>query len=111
MRRKWLVRMLALLAATSLAVPLPAKPISKNINLSQPARLGTTQLTAGDYHLLIDGTKVTVQRGRQLVAEVNGRWEQRENRSPYSSVLIGPNGDLQEVRFAGDKRVLVLSGQ
>ncbi len=108
MRVKSLVRFLALLAVVALAVPAMAKPISKYMDIPAPAKLGSTQLSAGHYRLLIDGTKVTVQRGSQVVAEVEGRWEQRE-KSPYNSVLLGPSGEVKEVRFSGENRVLVLA--
>lgn len=109
MRFKPLVRFAALLAAVALAIPAMAKPVSKHLTLSAPAKFGSTQLTAGDYHLLIDGTKVTVQRGRQIVAELEGRWEQREKKASANSVLLGAGGEVKEIRFAGDTRALVLS--
>ncbi len=109
MSTKSLLRFVALLAVVALAIPAMAKPISKNINISQPARLGASQLSAGEYRLLIEGTKVTIQKGRDVVAEVTGRWEQRDAKARSNSVLLGPDGQLQEVRFAGESRVLVLS--
>jgi hypothetical protein len=109
MTNKNLVRFIALLAVVALALPVMAKPISKNISIVQPAKLGTSQLTAGEYQLLIDGTRVTVQKGKNVVAEVTGRWEERDAKSRYSSVLLGADGQVQEVRFAGENRVLVLS--
>jgi hypothetical protein len=109
MTNKNLVRFIALLAVVALALPVMAKPISKNISIAQPAKLGTSQLTAGEYHLLIDGTRVTVQKGKNVVAEVTGRWEDRDAKARYNSVLLGADGQVQEVRFAGENRVLVLS--
>ena len=106
-----LVRLLALLAVVALAIPAAAKPVSKSLTISQPAKVGTSQLTAGEYRLLIEGTKVTVHRGKEVVAEVEGRWEQRDAKPRYNSVLLGPNGEVQEVRFAGESRVLVLSAR
>ena len=110
MRINSLVRFVALLAVVALAVPVLAKPVSKTINISQPAKLGSSQLTAGEYRLLIDGTKVTIQKGNKLVAEVAAHWEQRE-KGRYNSVLLGANGELKEVRFAGENRVLVFSAE
>jgi hypothetical protein len=102
-------RVLALLAAVALAVPVFAKPLSKTINLNQSAKLGTAQLQAGEYRLLIDGTKATVQKGGKVVAESEGRWEDRSAKSTYDSLLIGENGRVMEVRFAGQARVFVFS--
>lgn len=109
MRVNSLVRLVALVAVVALAVPAVAKPVTKSINLTRPAKLGSTQLDAGEYHLIIDENKVTVQRNAKTVAEVEGRWEQREQKSPYNSVLLGPNGELKEIRFSGEKRVLVIA--
>ncbi len=102
-------RLLALLAVLALALPVMAKPVSKSITLSQPARVGTSQLEAGDYRLLIDGTKVTVKRGNQVLAVVEGQWEQREKKTERNAIVLGEGGVVKEIRFAGDQRVLVLA--
>lgn len=102
-------RSAALLAAIALAVPVFAKPVSKTINFTQAARLGKADLQAGEYRLLIDGNKATVQKGKAVVAESEGRWEERETRSNYDAVLIGENGQVKEVRFSGQKRVFVFN--
>jgi hypothetical protein len=102
-------RSLALLAAITVAVPVFAKPINKTINIAQAARVGSADLQAGEYRLLIDGNKVTVQKGKQIVAESEGRWEDRQSKSTYDSVLVGENGQVKEVRFAGQNRVFVLN--
>jgi hypothetical protein len=102
-------RSIALLAALALAVPVFAKPISKSINIAQSAKLGKADLKAGEYRLLIDGTKATLQAGNKTVAESEGRWEDRDTKSAYDAVLLGENGQVKEVRFAGQKRVFVFS--
>jgi hypothetical protein len=109
MRTNSLVRSIALLAAIALAVPVFAKPVTKTINISQTARLGKSELTAGEYRLQIDGNKATVQKGKQVVAESEGRWEDRSAKSAYDSVLLGEGGQVKEVRFAGQTRVFVFS--
>jgi hypothetical protein len=50
-----------------------------------------------------------VQKGRQVIAESEGRWEDRSAKSSYDSLLIGENGQVKEVRFAGQTRVFVFS--
>lgn len=108
-RNKLWLPLVALLVVAGLAVPVFAKPISKMITISQSAKFGKADLKAGEYHLLIDGAKVTVQKGKTVVAEAEGRWEERENKASNSSVLLGSDGEVKEVRFAGDRRVLVLA--
>jgi hypothetical protein len=102
-------RSMALLAAVALAVPAFAKPFSKTINIAQAAKLGKADLQAGEYRLQIDGNKATVQKGKQVVAESEGRWEDRSTKSAYDSVLLNENGQVKEVRFSGQSRVFVFS--
>ena len=109
MKTNSFIRSLALLAAVALAVPAFAKPVSKTINVAHAAKLGKAELQAGEYRLLIDGNKATVQKGRQVVAESEGRWEDRSAKSSYDSLLIGEDGQVKEVRFAGQTRVFVFS--
>jgi hypothetical protein len=109
MKTNSFVRSIALLAAVALAVPAFAKPFSKTINIAQAAKLGKSELKSGEYRLEIDGNKATVQKGKQIVAESEGRWEDRSAKSIYDSVLLGEDGQVKEVRFAGQTRVFVFS--
>ena len=109
MRSNSFVRTLAVLAAIARAVPAFAKPFAKTINISHSAKLGKAELQAGEYRLEIDGTKATVQKGHQVVAESEGRWEERSVKSTYDSLLVGEDGRVKEARFAGQARVFVFS--
>jgi hypothetical protein len=109
MKSNRLLGSLVLSAAMAMAIPVFAKPVSKTINITQAAKLGKADLVAGEYRLLIDGNKATVQKGRSVVAESEGRWEDRETKSNYDSVLLGDNGQVKEVRFSGQKRVFVFN--
>src|SRR5215470_2416851 len=98
-------RIAALLVALAMVVPAFAKTIS----LSQAAKFGKASLQAGEYLLSIDGNKATVQKGKNTIAESEGRWEERASKSDYTSILVGENGQVREVRFAGQKKVFVFS--
>jgi hypothetical protein len=102
-------RSLALCAAVAAALPLLAKPVNKTFNITQPAKIGRADLRAGEYRLVIDGTKAIVQKDRQVVVESEGRWEDRSTKAAHDSVLIGENGQIKEVRFAGQARVFVFN--
>jgi hypothetical protein len=102
-------RTAALFVALAMVVPVFAKPLTKTINISQPAKVGKASLEAGEYQLSIDGTKATVQKGKNTVAESEGRWEERDAKSQYTSILVGENGQVREVRFAGQKKVFVFA--
>ena len=92
-----------------MVMPAFAKPLTTTINISQPAKLGHSSLEAGEYRLSIDGNKATVQKGKNTVAESEGRWEERETKAQYTSILLGENGQVREVRLAGQKKVFVFS--
>jgi hypothetical protein len=109
MKAKLFFRSIALLAAIAVTVPAFAKPFAKTINVAQNAKLGKSELKAGEYRLEIEGNKATVQKGKQVVAESEGRWEDRSTKSFYDSLLISENGQVKEVRFAGQTRVFVFS--
>jgi hypothetical protein len=104
-----ILRSVALGAALVCTVPLLAKPISKTINISQAAKIGRVSLQAGEYRLMIDGNKATVQRGKEVLAQTEGRWEDRATKSASDSLLVGEDGQVKEVRFGGQSRVFVLS--
>lgn len=103
------LRSVVLLAVVALAVPVFAKPISKTININQAAKVGTAKLDAGEYRLMIDGNKATVQKGKSVVAQSEGRWEDRDTKSNYDAVLLNDSGQVAEVRFAGQKKVFVFN--
>ncbi len=110
MKSNSLLRCVALLAVAAVASASAfAKPISKTINITQAAKVGKADLQAGEYRLLIDGSKATVQKGKSVVAESEGRWEDRDTKSNYDAVLLGEDGRVKEVRFSGQKRVFVFS--
>ena len=109
MKSSSFVRTAALLGVFALAVPVFAKPFTKTISITQTAKVGKATLKAGEYRLSIDGNKVSVARGKDQVAESEGRWEDRDVKSNYDAVLLGENGQVKEVRFAGQKRVFVFS--
>jgi hypothetical protein len=103
------LRIFAVLAAVALATPVFAKPTITSVTISQNAKFGKADLRAGDYKLLIDGSHASVQKGKNVVAESEGRWEDRDTRAAYDSVLIGEDGRVKEVRFAGKSKVFVFA--
>jgi len=109
MKSNSIYRVAALFAALAIVMPAFAKPFTKTISILQSAKVGKASLQAGEYQLSIDGNKATIQKGKSTLAEGEGRWEDRATKSEYTSILIGENGQLREVRFAGQKRVFVFS--
>jgi hypothetical protein len=108
MKGKWLKTLVALGLCIALATPLWSKPVTRDIKICQPVKFGPAQFDAGEYRLRIDGTKVAVFHKNKQVAELEGRWELRETRPRHDSYVLNRRGELEEVRFAGDNRVLIL---
>jgi hypothetical protein len=49
-----------------------------------------------------------VFKGKTLVAQSEGRWEDRDQKAPYTEVVSNSDGKLLELRFEGKKTVFVL---
>jgi hypothetical protein len=109
MKTKSLFANLVLCGALAVAVPLFAKPINTTVPISHSVKVGQTDLKAGDYRFLIDGTHLTVYIGKKNVAEAEGKWEDRDTKSPYTEVVSSNEGKLIELRFEGKKSVFVLA--
>jgi hypothetical protein len=103
------LRVIAVLAAVALAVPAFAKPTVTTVTIAQGTKFGKAELSAGEYKLMIDGNKATVQRGKNVLAESEGRWEDRDTKAAYDAVLIGDGGHVKEVRFSGKSKVFVFN--
>jgi hypothetical protein len=103
------LRSLVLLAVVALAVPAFAKPTTTTITIAKSAKIGKADLQAGEYKLMIDGNKATVEKGKNVVAESEGRWEDRDSKASYDCVLLGDDGRVREVRFSGKSKVFVFN--
>jgi hypothetical protein len=109
MKNRSLLAHLALCGALAIAVPLFAKPMSTTVPLSHSAKVGQTDLKAGEYRFLIDGNHLTIYKGKTPMAETEGRWEDRDSKSEYTAVVSNGDGKVIELRFAGKKSVFVLA--
>ena len=109
MKSKSLLANLALCGALAIAVPLLAKPMSTTVPLTHSAKVGQTDLKAGEYRFQIDGNHLTILKGKNQVAEADGRWEDRDSKSDYTSIVSNAEGKVIELRFAGKKNVFVLA--
>ena len=103
------VRSMVLLAAVAISVPVFAKPMTKNIPINHSVQVGKTDVKAGEYRFMIDGNHLTIQNGKKVVAEADGRWEDRDKKSEYTEILSNAEGHVLELRFAGQKSAFVLA--
>jgi hypothetical protein len=104
-----LVRSLVLASALAISVPAFAKPIVKDLPITHSMHVGKTTIQSGDYRILIDGNHLTIQKGKEIVAESDGRWEQRDTKAPYDGIVSTADGKMLELRFGGKQSVFVLA--
>lgn len=111
MLRKSVISTLALLGATALVMPVFGSTFEKTVTFGDSVKVGTTQLNAGDYKVIVDGNKVTIEQGKKVVAETEGRMEQRDQKYDTTAVIMASNDQVQEIDFGGQKEALVLNPQ
>ena len=104
-----LVRSLLVVLALAIAVPAFAKPVVKDLPVTHSMHIGKTTIQSGDYRIVIDGTHLTIQKGKQVVAESDGRWEDRNTKPDNDQIVSDAEGQMLELRFAGKKSVFVLA--
>jgi hypothetical protein len=109
MKLNSVVRIGALAGAILFAASAFAKPTTTTLTITKPVKIGKMDVQAGEYRLLIDGDKATVHKGKQLVAQADGHWQDAESKSPYDSILVDDGGRLKEVHFAGQKHVFIFN--
>ena len=108
MKNQTLFANLVLAGALAVAVPAFAKPMSTNVPITHNVKVGQNEVKAGDYRFLIDGNHLTIFSGKKVVAEAEGRWEDREAKAANNSVVSNGEGKVTELRFEGKKSVFVL---
>ncbi len=104
-----LFRSLILFSALAISVPAFAKPVVKDLPITHSMHIGKTAIQSGDYRILIDGNHLTIQKGKNVVAQAEGRWEERDSKPPYDEVVSDGDGKMLELRFEGKKSVFVLA--
>ena len=104
-----IVRSLILASALAISVPAFAKPMVKDLPITHTIHVGQTSVQSGDYRILIDGNHLTIQKGKKVVAQAEGRWEERDSKPPYDEVVSDGDGKMLELRFEGKKSVFVLA--
>jgi hypothetical protein len=75
MSRRLLTVFLAIMALTTMGASVWAKnesgdTITANIKFNTATSVGTTQIPAGEYKVIADGSKAKFQQGNKVVAEV-----------------------------------------
>ncbi|HEV3220855.1 MAG TPA: hypothetical protein VGZ48_13880 [Candidatus Acidoferrales bacterium] len=111
MRSKSLRSLVAFLAVMALVVPAFARDINRIVSVPNQTKIAGKTLKAGDYTFKVSDNKVTIELNHKLVAEASGRWEPRDSKWASDSLVVGADGQVREIRFGGEKRVFIVSGQ
>jgi hypothetical protein len=111
MRSKWMLSLVMLAAVTALVVPVFAQAFEKSVTFGDNVKIGNVMLTAGHYKVSVVGDEVTIKRGHDVVAQVKGRLEQRDQKFTQTAVVIGPDMQVQQIEFGGDTQVLIFTPQ
>jgi hypothetical protein len=98
----------AVLALAIMVTPAFAKPVSRVITMVAEQKIAGKQLNHDNYTFIVDDTKLVVELRHQVIAEVTGRWEPRDRKYENNTVISGPDGQIMEVRFSGEKRAFVI---
>jgi hypothetical protein len=110
MRKNGLKPLVAVAALAMLVTPAFAKTDTRIITISGTDKISGKELKNDDFTFKVDDTKVVVVKGSKVVAEATGRWEPRDKKYDTDTVITDSNGQIQELRFAGQKRAFVISG-
>jgi hypothetical protein len=105
--RKSVISSLALLAASALALPVFAEPISKTVTFAEPVTVNGTQVKPGDYKVVVDGNKVTIEKRHNVIVQTDARVEQRNAKYPTTSVVHDANGAVREIDLGGGNQAIV----
>jgi hypothetical protein len=108
MRKNSWKSFVAILALAALVSPAFAKSVVKIITINGTDKVAGKELKHDDYTFKVDDTKLTVELRHKVVAEANGRWEPRDKKNDTDTLITGTDGQIQELRFAGEKRAFVI---
>jgi hypothetical protein len=100
--------LLAVLALTMLVTPAFAKSIQRIITINGSEKVAGKELKNDDYTFKVDDTKLVVELRHKVVAETTGHWVDRDKKYSTDTVVATEDGQIQELRFAGEKRAFVI---
>jgi hypothetical protein len=110
MLRSRIVTAVVVALVIALAAPAFAKGTVKMIDLRESATLAGKTLDKGVYRVEIsDEGKVVFKKGKNVVAEAEGKWVDSKSAAPGDTFVI-ESGAIKEIRIEGQKRVFVIGG-
>lgn len=104
--------------ALLLAVTIPAMASPKGAKMSNSVAKGQfnvvggeiisgTTLTPGEYNVVANDSTLSFFRGKKLIAEAPIQWKDATQKSDQNAIVTD-SGKIQEVRFKGQSRSVVV---
>lgn len=98
----------SLLLASVLATAWAAQPasakdsktVSVDMDITTATSLGGKPVTPGTYRVVVDGSTVTLKRGKKVIAEAPAEWKDGAGKANYSSVVTDGRG-ITQFHFEG----------
>ena len=100
--------MLVLIAIPSRAKTNSSSSVSVTITLAVPATVNNTTLAPGDYKVVAEGNKATIEKGGKVVAEVPCTLKTLSNKAPQTAATVD-HGRLTEILASGKTEAIEFS--
>lgn len=103
------IRWFAILSTFAFVFTLPVLAKSEKkvtLTILNPVKLGSAQLNPGDYTVVVDGDKLTVEQGKKVVANVAGRWEDEKTKA-QATEYESSSGSVTKLYFGGEARAFI----
>lgn len=108
MSRRTLSVFLAILAVAAMSVSVWAKndagdSLTVNVKLTAATTIGTTKLAAGEYKVVVEGSKAKFEQGGKVVAEIPCTLKDSTAKVNQTSYIMN-NDQLSEIQVAGKNK-------
>ena len=83
--------------------------VTANIKLTAATTIGTTQLAAGEYKVIADGSKAKFQQGSKVVAEVPCTLKDFPGKVNQTTFIVDSGNKLTEIQVSGKTKAIEFS--
>jgi len=113
MSRRSLSLFLAIMAAATMSVSVWAKndsgdAITAKVKFTSATIVAGTQLAAGEYKVIADGTKAKFEQGNKVVAEVPATLKDFSGKINETTFILD-NNKLTEIQVSGKSKTIEFS--
>lgn len=96
------------------AVSLPARSqsketISATITVNKTAKVGNTELAAGEYKVTVEGGQAKFGQGKKVVAQAPCTLKDLSYTPKLTQFLVDDNGRIVEIQIAGKTKAIDFS--